>query len=119
MAEGGIDSLPSSCLDSAEYMSPGPEALGQRQLNWWYFVLRVMLTLLCMMVGCGLLAEHKDHWKLQNNTEVLQFKMKQMVKRTLKSELDTPGTHLRSVRTPSFGSGSIMVMEKAQKVKYR
>ena len=53
MAEGGDDSLLGSCLDSAECMSPRPEALGE--FNWWYFVLRAMLALLCIMVGGGLL----------------------------------------------------------------
>ena len=35
-----------------------------------------------------------DERKLQSNTEVLQFKMKQMVRRTPKSELDTTGIQL-------------------------
>ena len=42
--------------DEMVIMSPEPEALGQWHFKWWYFVLRGMVALLCMVVGFSFLA---------------------------------------------------------------
>ena len=44
-----------SLMDSTGCMSPKTEALGQWQFDSWYFVLRVMLALLCVVAGFGYL----------------------------------------------------------------
>ena len=53
LADGYKEFCSSSSVDSGKCVSPA-EALGQSGSNWLFFSLKIMLTMMCVIVGCGL-----------------------------------------------------------------
>ena len=53
LADGYNEFCSSDSLDSGKCVSPA-EALGQSGSSWLFFFLKIMLTMMCVIVGCGL-----------------------------------------------------------------
>ena len=54
LADGYSESCSSDAVDSGKCLSP-TEALGQSGPSWLFFFVKIMLTMMCVIVGCGLL----------------------------------------------------------------
>ena len=67
LAVGQGESCSSNAVDSGKCLSPA-EALGQSGGSWFFFV-KIMLTMICVIVGCGLLWMRRQRIQAQRQLE--------------------------------------------------